>query len=75
MNEISFFFYLSLIQSMNQVEFFGFPEAPNGLWIVSANEINAEPVPHASPIRKFSRREEDAAPPPSVFSRFANLPF
>nr|YP_009526572.1 hypothetical protein [Ammopiptanthus mongolicus]AXV54331.1 hypothetical protein [Ammopiptanthus mongolicus] len=56
-------------------DFFGFPEAPNGLWIVSANEMNAEPVPHASPIRKFSRREEDAAPPPSVFSRFANLPF
>lgn len=56
MNEISFF-YLSLIQSMNQVEFFGFPEAPNGLWIVSANEMNAEPVPNASPIRKFSRRE------------------
>ncbi|KAH9680043.1 proton antipo M domain-containing protein [Citrus sinensis] len=26
-------------------------------WIVSANEMNAEPVPNASPIRKFSRRE------------------
>ncbi|KAK7375820.1 hypothetical protein VNO78_35131 [Psophocarpus tetragonolobus] len=66
MNEISFF-YLSWIPSMNQVEFFGFPEAPNGLWIVSANEMNAEPVPNASLLRSGSSREENKMlPPPSL---------
>ncbi|CAN4117950.1 unnamed protein product [Withania somnifera] len=30
---------------------------PRMEWIVSANEMNAEPVPNASTIRKFSRRE------------------
>jgi len=41
---------------MNQVERLRF-WVPRMDWIVSANEMNAEPVPNASPIRKFSRRE------------------
>lgn len=55
------FVYLSLILSMNQVERLRF-WVPRMDWIVSANEMNAEPVPNASPIRKFSRREYSILP-------------
>ena len=52
------FVYLSLILSMNQVErlCFGVPRSP---WIVSANEMNAEPVPNAFLIWKWSSREKN----------------
>lgn len=52
------FVYLSLILSMNQVErlCFGVPRSP---WIVSANEMNAEPVPNAFLIWKLSSREKN----------------
>jgi len=57
--DISFIYLLSiypLILSMNQVKrvrlFLGSPK-PRMDWIVSANEMNAEPVPNAYPIRKF----------------------
>lgn len=43
--------------------------------MVSANEMNAEPVPNAFLIWKFSQKEEDAALPPSVFSFLALLIF
>ena len=46
---------------MNQVERLSF-WVPRMDWIVSANEMNAEPVPNASPIRKFSRRESSILP-------------
>ncbi|GMI85642.1 hypothetical protein HRI_002233500 [Hibiscus trionum] len=39
-----------------KTSFLGSPK-PRMDWIVSANEMNAEPVPNASPIRKFSQRE------------------
>lgn len=60
---------------MNQVKIVRFfvPRSPE--WIGSfLLLLKASPVPNASPILKFSRREKDAALPPSVFSRSANLP-
>lgn len=41
-----------LILSMNEVKKNTF-WVPRMDWIVSANEMNAEPVPNAYPIRKF----------------------
>lgn len=46
----------SIYESSRKTSFLGSPK-PRMDWIVSANEMNAEPVPNASPIRKFSQRE------------------